>query len=45
MLRGDTLENKNTEEEQPQCDQCEESEPQREQAENLKLLTQVFRGV
>lgn len=45
MLRGDTLENKNTEEQQPQCDLCEESESQREQVENLKLLTQMFRGM
>lgn len=45
MLRGDTLENKNTEKKQPQCDLCEESESQREQVENLKLLTQMFRGM
>lgn len=45
MLRGDTLENKNTEEGQPQCGLCEESESQREQVENLKLLTEMFRGM
>lgn len=44
MLRGETLKNKNTEEEQPQCDLWEESESQKEQAENLKVLTQMFRG-
>lgn len=44
MLGGETLENKNTEEEQPPCDLWEESESQKEQLENLKVLTQMFRG-